>query len=234
LEDRFDHFAGREMGGIEVDSVGGLEERGFGAGTVAMIAGLDFPGYGGKIPAELVDAAGGADIGGGVEEDFHLGVREYVGGDIASFHDDTETGSHGALFFDEGPPDPGYDRDLGGGARDFGGPDGGRNVFAIQKDLVRAEFDIGGEGQLGEIQVVIERGSLPKGPEGDGSVHRAGVDVEKAHAFGDLAGNRAFAGTGWTINGHDDSFFHALNLYFDRGEGPLLGDSQSLRLPGPR
>src|SRR5688500_19202628 len=76
FEQRLFHILDGEVGGIDVDRVGRLNQRRFGAGTVAGIALADLAGERLGFASRFGRAPPHALFGIGIEKDFHLGVGE--------------------------------------------------------------------------------------------------------------------------------------------------------------
>ncbi len=208
----FNGFVEGEIGGVDFDGVFGAEEGADGTSLVAHVALKDllkdFVLFDGNaFFCELCDAAACAFLGVGVEEKFERGLGEDDGALIASFGDEGAGGlANEALLAYEFLADPGV---IGGDVGDFGDAglaNGVGDVAAIEVNGGGLGVPIESEGKkataLGDSVGVVED-LLFEGVEGDGTVHRAGIQMGKAHAVGKLKCCGGFTGTGWPINSYN-------------------------------
>src|SRR5258708_5520758 len=197
----------RQAAGVQVDGVGRLYQRRLEAGAVASIALGDLAGDGFARQVDFARTPIGADVRAGVQEDLHRGAREYHGSDVTTL-DHARCRRPGlALFLDQRPADGGDLSDFRRSVGDLGGADGLRHVLAVQQygGSARDEFDAGFAGELFEPMHVGDGDIRAQGPQRDGAVHGAGVDVQVSELVGDAAGERALAGAGRAVDGYCDA-----------------------------
>src|SRR5271169_2914286 len=129
----------------------------------------------------LAPAAFSANFGRGSEKNFQTSIRKDDAADVAAFHHNAALFARAALLGDEHLPDAGDYRDFRGRLRDFGGPDGGGHVLAIEKDSLRAalgaQIDARFARELDERVRGVERDSIAQRLYRQGAVHRARVYV---------------------------------------------------------
>ena len=74
------------------------------------------------------------------------------------------------------------------------------DVFAVQADAARSEFDFRGQRELLHAVHVVRADLLPQAPERHGTVHGAGIDVGEAEPLRHVFRDRALAGAGRSVN----------------------------------
>ena len=116
--------------------------------------------------------------------------------------------AHVALLGHHGAADAGNHGHLGCAVGDFGSADGLGDILAVEADAAGRKLDVGGDGELLGAVHVVPGDVLPQGPEGDGAIHGAGIDVDESEARGESFGDGALAGAGRAVDGdHHASWF---------------------------
>src|SRR6185437_1222942 len=187
-----------EVAGVELEGVGGWLQGSEFAGGIAFVAGPD---VGEDVVVmgvhsalfELVEAAPGADLGRGGDEQLHVGLRRDHGPDVAAVE-------HGApllpreilLALEQGRPHRRVDRD---GRGELG------YRLAPELGIVRVEAEIGAGAQRLEL---VRRIAAPAPQvERDRAVEQPGVHERQAEMRRERAGNRPLPARRRSVDGDD-------------------------------
>ncbi len=96
----------------------------------------------------------------GIEEDFHVSIRKYLGPDVAPFHHYAAFCSHRPLVFDHPFPNSRMNRNSRGALRDIGFADPLAHVAAVEHHAVAADrglkLDLRVIGQLDQSGLVFK------------------------------------------------------------------------------
>ena len=208
----------RLIGGFDVDGVGCSCQRRIGTRRVAAVA-L------GQCRGDVTDDAGS---GGGVrriarpplrtflwrciEVDLHVGVRKNDGADVPALHHDSARCSHQTLLGDEHAANRGQARHFSRRAIDFRRADRARDVLSIDDHAILVKIETDAFAKSRDRRLVVHIKTLANGHQGDGAIHRPGVDVAIAQFCRNGAGDRSLAGSGRAVDG-DDQRIHAAAPY---------------------
>ncbi len=162
--------------------------------------------------ALLVEPAAGARLGGGREEELHVGRGEDDRADVAPVeHDAPPARAHLALAAHEVAAHRRDGRDDGREPCDLLRANLRRHVAPVELDAqmvgVAREFVERAARHLGQRFRVVRAHVPLDGGEGDGAVHRARVRVEQAQFAREQAPERGLARAGRAVN-RDDERFH--------------------------
>ncbi len=156
----------------------------------------------GKLP----EAALGAALGGGGEENFQRRVRQDDRADIAPVHDDALAARHAALRLHEKIAHKGIGRDLGGAHGVFRRADLRGDVLPAEQHplyarVVIRQLDLKLRQQRAHgVGVLAGRAGAPDGVR-NRAVNGARVHIDQPEAPGCGAGDGALSGTGGPVDG---------------------------------
>src|SRR5882757_2871034 len=128
--------------------------------AVIGIAGCD------RFGSGLTVAAVASDFGGSVEKDFHFGVGEDGGADVAAFHDNATGFTEGALLLNHPGAEAGMDGDFGGGGGDIGLANAAGDVDGVEQDAVAFELRLEGDAGAGGEGALAGAGGAVDGDDG--------------------------------------------------------------------
>ena len=161
----------------------------------------------------LLVAALAAGLRRSIEEDFYIGVGKNDRPDVAAFHDHAAAAAEIALEFDHPRANVGMNADARGSLGNVGIADAFGDVGAVEKDTIAVtvgfEADIGVTGETLERECIVEVVVGEDRFQGEGAIHGAGFEIEKAEVLGEMPGDGALAGASGAVNGDDGAACHS-------------------------
>lgn len=204
------NFVFRQSRGIEDGRIRRRFQRGRRSGTVATVAVAQFSGNfsgSGLRQTPLQQSPLFPDHGISIKENFHIGIREDFSPDIATLHHYAAGCSHLLLAGDHPFTDPGMHRNPRRAFGHIGFPHPLRDVPPVKKNPVSGrsglKLDAGFPRQLQQRSLIVEPYIPLNRLERQRTVHGAAFQVGIAEPAGQTGGDSALAGSGGTVNRHN-------------------------------